>query len=82
MDSVPADADRHVVADQPPAAPRQARPVLLAPAGRERPDPTAVWVDAPVDLDAARADGRASKWTSEANGGRNTGEVSEKCSRN
>ena len=44
------DADRHVVADQPPAAPRQdgwaARetcPLLLAPAGREPPDPPRIW---------------------------------------
>src|SRR5450759_823082 len=59
----PADADRHVVADQPSATPRQdgwaaghARPLLLAPAGREPPDPTPVRGDAPADLGAARAD--------------------------
>ena len=52
-----------LVADQPPAAPRQdgwaagqARPLLLAPAGGESPDAAAVRGDAPADLGAARAD--------------------------
>src|ERR1035437_1239222 len=56
-------ADRHLVAHQSPAAPGQdgwaagqTRPVLLAPAGGEPHDPAAVWVDAPADLGAARAD--------------------------
>ena len=47
----PTDADRHVVADQPPATPRQdgwaagqARPVLLVDVGRESSDAAAVWV--------------------------------------
>src|SRR5439155_15597295 len=47
-------ADRHLVADQSPAALRQdgrtagqARRLLLAPAGRESSDTAAVWVDAP-----------------------------------
>jgi hypothetical protein len=56
-------ADRHLVADQSPAAPRQdgwaacqARPLLLASAGEKSPDAAAVRVDAPADLGAARAD--------------------------
>src|SRR5450759_3213974 len=59
----PTDADRHVVADQPPATLRQdgwaagqARPLLLAPAGGESPDAAAVRGDAQTDLGAARAD--------------------------
>ena len=80
-----------LVADQPPAAPRQdgwaagqARPLLLAPAGGEPPDPTPVRVDAPADLGAARcrpADGRWRQETVWAKRGRNAGEVSEKCPR-
>ena len=85
------DADRHVVADQPPAAPRQDRwaasetcPLLLVPAGREPSDPPPVWVDAPADLGAARAerltdnDGRR---PSLAKNGRNAGKVLENCER-
>src|SRR6267378_2573395 len=59
-------ADRHLVADQPPAAPgqdgwtpRATRTVLLALPGREPPDPRAVRGDAPADLGAARAGGLA-----------------------
>ena len=86
-----ADADRQLVADQSPAAPRQdgwaagqARAVLLAPAGRESPDAAAVRVDAPADLGAARADrlrddgGRRPFGRRE---GATTGEVSENCGR-
>src|SRR6202040_4101762 len=58
-----ATANRQLVADQSPAAPRQdgwaageARPLLLAPAGGESPDAAAVRVDAPADRGAARAD--------------------------
>ena len=58
-----ADADRHVVADQSPAAPRQdgwaagqARAVLLAVAGGESSDPTPVRGNPSADLGAARAD--------------------------
>lgn len=58
------DADRHVVADQPPAAAcqnrrpaGQTRAVLLANAGGESSNPTRVRVDASADLGAARADG-------------------------
>ena len=61
-----ADADRHVVADQSPAAPRQdgrtaghARPLLLAPAGGESPDAAVVRVDAPADLGAPGPGGLA-----------------------
>src|SRR5258708_309356 len=57
----PANADRYVVAHQSPAAPRQdgrtaghARPLLLAPAGREPPD-APVRRDAPADLGAPGA---------------------------
>jgi hypothetical protein len=56
-------ADRHLVADRSPAAPRQdgwaacqARPLLPAPAGGESPDAAAVRVDAPAHLGAAGAD--------------------------
>jgi hypothetical protein len=80
-------AGRHLVADQPPAAPRQdgrtasqARLLLLAPAGRESSDTAAVRVDAPADLGAARA-GRWPQETVWAKRGRNTGEVSEKYGR-
>ena len=78
-----------LVADQSPAAPRQdgwaagqARPVLLAPAGREPPDPTPVRVDAPADLGAARADRLTGErcrrpW---AKRGRKAGEVSVRMS--
>src|SRR6266851_6346663 len=58
-----AGADRHLVADKSPAAPRQdgwtadqARPLLLAPAGGESPDPTSIRVDVGADLGSARAD--------------------------
>ena len=82
-------ADRHLVADQSPAAPRQdgwaagqARPVLLAPAGGEPPDAAAVRVDAPADLGAARADRLTGvrcrrPW---AKRGRKAGEVSVRMS--
>jgi hypothetical protein len=63
LDRSIADADRQLVADQSPAAPRQdgwaagqTREVLLALAGGESPDAAAVRVDAPSDLGAARAD--------------------------
>ena len=56
------DAARHVVVDHPPAAPclngwavGEARALLLAPAGRERPDPTPVRGDAAADLALADA---------------------------
>src|SRR5450759_5699680 len=59
-----AGADRHLVADQSPAAPRQdgralgeTRAVLLAVSSREPSDPTPVRGDASADLGAARADG-------------------------
>jgi hypothetical protein len=59
-----AHAGRHVVAHQPPAAPRQdrrtsgeARPVLLAPADRRAPDTPTVRGDASAHLGAAAADG-------------------------
>ena len=58
-----------LVADQSPAAPRQdgwaagqARPVLLAAAGRESSDAAAVRVDAPADLGAPGAGGLAERW--------------------
>jgi hypothetical protein len=51
------EADRQLVADHSPAAPRQngwaagqALTVLLAHARREPPDPTPVWLDAAADL--------------------------------
>ena len=84
-----AGAHRQLVADQSPAAPRQdgwaagqALPVLLAPAGREPPDPTPVRVDAPADLGAARADRLTGErcrrpW---AKRGRKAGEVSVRMS--
>ena len=56
------ETDRHVVVDQPPAAPCQngwaageARALLLAPAGREPPAPTPVRGDAAADLGLAGA---------------------------
>src|ERR1035437_5026179 len=68
-----ADADRHLVADQSPAAPRQdgwaagqTREVLLAPAGREPPDPTSVRKHAAADRRAALAD-RIGRCGGEAN---------------
>jgi len=81
----PADADRYVVAHQSPAAPRQdgratgqARPLLLAPAGREPPDPAAVRVDAPADLGAARADGLTGDGRRRPSG-RRAGATRERC---
>ena len=60
----PADANRHVVADQPTPrqdgwAAGQACPLLLAPAGREPPDAAPVRRDAPADLGVAGPCGRA-----------------------
>ena len=83
------EADRHVVADQPPAAPRQdgralgeTRAVLLALSGREPSDPTPVRGDAAADLGAARADGLMCEGHSGAGLTKKEhrqGEVSEKC---
>ena len=86
---VTAGADRHLVADQSPAAPRQdgrpageTRALLLAPAGGESPDSAPVRGDAAADLGVAGADGLT---CSERHGAGLTkkehrqGEVSEKC---
>src|ERR1019366_666912 len=82
-------ADRHVVADQSPAAPRQdgralgeTRALLLAVAGGESSDPTRVRGDAAADLGPAVADGLMCGGRSGARlakRGRHTGEVSKKC---
>src|SRR5450759_1298364 len=87
----PADADRHVVADQPPATPRQdgwalgeTRAVLLALSGREPSDPTPVRVDAPADLGLTGADRLTGSGRCGAGLTQNEhrqGEVSEKCGR-
>ena len=82
------DADRHLVADQPPAAPRQngwaasqTREVLLAPAGGESPDTAAVrrrCSSGSGRCPCRPAEGRWRRETVGANSGRNT----ERCPRN
>ena len=83
------DVPTQMVADQPPAAPRQdwwaaseTCPLLLASARREPPDPPPVWVDAPADLGVACAErltDNGGRRPSLTKNGRNAGKVSENC---
>jgi Transposase DDE domain group 1 len=63
------------------AAARDARTLLLASAGREPSDASAVWIDAPADLGAARAD-RLTGDVGTRPSGRREGGTRERCPRN